>query len=160
MTHTSYSKSNFLTNQRSCHVVTCKSNCGQYLHGGLWTQSHQYYIEPPRTWRGYVDDTFVVQQQSHNEEFFQHINTVDPSIQFTVEVDRPGGSIPSWDILRTPQTDGTFTTKVYIRPTHTDLYLQRDSHHDLAAKYSPINTLTGSGPYVTHHNYSLVNYNT
>ena len=99
-------------------------------------------LTPQRIWRRYVDDTFVVQQQSHNEEFFQHINTVDPSIQFTVEEDRPDGSIPFLDILGTPQRDGTFTTKVYRKPTHTDLYLLWDSHHDLAAKYSPINTLT------------------
>ena len=31
-------------------------------------------LHPPRIWRIYVDDTFVVQQKSHKEEFFQHIN--------------------------------------------------------------------------------------
>ena len=34
-------------------------------------------LNPPRMWRRYVDDTFVIQQKSHKEEFFQHINTVD-----------------------------------------------------------------------------------
>ena len=89
-------------------------------------------------WRRYVDDTFVVQQKSHNEEFFQHINTVDTSIKFTVEEGRPDGSIPCLDILR----HGTFTTKVYRKPTHTDQYLQWDSNHNLTSKYSVINTLT------------------
>ena len=32
-------------------------------------------------------------------------------------------------------------TSVYRKPTHTDLYLQWDSHHHLAAKFSVINTL-------------------
>ena len=104
-------------------------------------QSHQYCTEHPRIWRRYVDDTFVVQHQSH-EEFFKDINTVDPSIQFTVEEAGPEGSIPFLDILITSQTDGTFTTKVYRKPTHTDLYLEQDSHHILSAKYSVINTLT------------------
>ena len=99
-------------------------------------------LNPPRIWRRYVDDTFVLQQQSHKQEFFKHINTVDPSIQSTVEEARPDDSIPFLDILVTPKTDGTFTTKVYRKLTHIDLYLQWDSHHNLAAKYSMINTLT------------------
>ena len=60
-----------------------------------------------------MDDTFVVQQKSQKVEFFQHINTVDTSIQFTVEEAGPDGYIPFLDILVTPQPDGTFTTKVY-----------------------------------------------
>ena len=49
-----------------------------------------------------MDDTFVVQQKSHKVEFFHHINTVDTSIQFTVEEVGPDGSIPFLDILVTP----------------------------------------------------------
>ena len=51
-------------------------------------------LHPPRIWKRYVDDTFVLQQQAHKEEFLQHINTVDPSIQFTVEEAKEDGSIP------------------------------------------------------------------
>ena len=40
-------------------------------------------VNPPRWWKRYVDDTFVILKQSHREEFLQHINFVDPSIQFT-----------------------------------------------------------------------------
>ena len=54
----------------------------------------------------------------------------------------PDGSIPFLDLLITPEADGTLTTKVYRKPTHTDLYLQWDSNHNLASKYSVINTLT------------------
>ena len=42
----------------------------------------------------------------------------------------------------TPKEDGTLTTCVYRKPTHTDLYLQWDSHHNLTCKFSVINTLT------------------
>ena len=34
--------------------------------------------------------------------------------------------------------------KIYRKATHTDLYLQWDSHHNLAAKYNVINSLTQS----------------
>ena len=81
-------------------------------------------------------------QQSYKEEFLQHINSVDPSINFTIEETRQDGSMPFLDTLVTPQEDGTLTTSVYRNLTHTDLYLQWDSHHNLACKYSVINTLT------------------
>ena len=50
--------------------------------------------------------------------------------------------MPFLDIIITPQADGTFTTRIYRKPTHTDLYLQWDSHHNLVSKYSVINTFT------------------
>ena len=45
------------------------------------------------------------------------------------------------DILITPEEDGSLSTSVYRKPTHTDLYLQWDSHHTLTSKYSVIGTL-------------------
>ena len=79
-------------------------------------------LHPPGMWKRYVDDTFVIQHHSHKEEFLHHINTVDPSIQFTVEAAKEDGSIPFLDTTIRPEADGTFTTGVYIKPTHTDLY--------------------------------------
>ena len=87
-------------------------------------------LPPPRIWKRYVDDTFVLQDQAHKEEFLQHINTVDPSIQFTVEEAKEDGSIPFLDTIIRPEADGTFTIGVYRKPTH------------ISAKYSVINTLT------------------
>ena len=99
-------------------------------------------VNPPRWWKRFVDDTFVILQQSKRDEFLQHIISVDPAIQFTTEEQRQDGSMPFVDTLVTPQEDGTLTRKVYRNPTHTDQYLQWDSHHNLACKYSVINTLT------------------
>ena len=79
---------------------------------------------------------------NNHTEFLQHINSVNPSIQFTTEEAKEDGSMPFLDILVTPQGDGTLTTSVYRKPTHIHLYLQWDSHHSLACKYSVINTLT------------------
>ena len=34
---------------------------------------------PPHSlWKRYVDDTFVIQEEQHQEEFLQHINSIDP----------------------------------------------------------------------------------
>ena len=69
-----------------------------------------------------MDDTFVIQLESQKEEFFHHINQVDTSIKFTMEEAGPDGSIPFLDLLITPDADGTLTTKIYRKPTHTDQY--------------------------------------
>ena len=42
-------------------------------------------VNPSRLWKRYVDDTFVILQQSQKEVFLLHINSVDPSIKFTTD---------------------------------------------------------------------------
>ena len=59
-----------------------------------------------------------------------------------VEEAKEDGSIPFLDAIIRPTADGTFTIGVYRKPTHTDLYLPWDSNHNIATKYSVINTLT------------------
>ena len=44
-----------------------------------------------------------------------------------------------------------------MKPTHTDQYLQWDSHHHISAKYSVTNTSIGSGQFVPHQNCSKQN---
>ena len=96
---------------------------------------------PPKMWKRYVDDTSVILSSANKEEFFHHINNIDPRIQFTSEESKPDGSIPFLDCLVTPQADDSIVITVYRKPTHTDMYLHWDSYHHLAAKYSVINTL-------------------
>ena len=66
---------------------------------------------------------------------------MDPHIQFTSEDAKPDGSLPFLDTIVLPQPDNSLLTSVYRKPTHTDLYLQWDNHHQLSAKFSVINTL-------------------
>ena len=61
--------------------------------------------------------------------------------QFTAEDQRSDGAMPFLDILVTLGKDGSLSTSVYRKPSHTDLYLQWDSHHTLTSKYSVIRTL-------------------
>ena len=59
-----------------------------------------------------------------------------------MEEAKEDGSIPFLDTIIRPEADGTFTIGVYRKPTHTELYLPWDSNHNIAAKYSVINTLS------------------
>ena len=90
----------------------------------------------------FVDDTWVIQKQAHKQEFLEHLNKVDRGIKFTVEETQDNGAIPFLDTLVTPLADNSLSFKVYQKPTHTDQYLQWDSHHSLSSKYSVIGTLT------------------
>ena len=97
---------------------------------------------PPWVWYRFVDDTWVIQQQASKQAFLQHINSIYPAIKFTVEGTQGNGAIPFLDTLITLLSDNSLSITVYCKPTHTDQYLQWDSHHCLSAKYSVISTLT------------------
>ena len=95
-----------------------------------------------RMWLGYVDDTFVIQKEDHKQNFLEHINSVEPGIKFTVEDNKDDSAIPFLDTIAKPEANGRLSVTRYRKPTHTDQYLQWDSHHHLSAKNSAINTLT------------------
>ena len=98
-------------------------------------------LHPPRIRHRYEDDTFVIQKEIHTQDSLQHINSVDPAIQFTVEDNKEDGAIPFLDTIQ-PEADGKLFTTMYRKPTHTDQYLQWDSHHHLSARFSVIHTLS------------------
>ena len=97
---------------------------------------------PHRLWLRYVGGTSVIQKEDHKQNFLEHINSVDPAIKCTVEDNKEDGAIPFSDTTVKSEADGGLSITVYRKPTHTDKYLQWDSHHHLSAKYSVINTLT------------------
>ena len=90
----------------------------------------------------HVDDIFVIQKAVYSHHFLQHINYIDPHIQFIVETSNTNGSIPFLDTLVSPEPDNSVLTTVYRKPTHTDQYLHWDYRHNLSAKYSVFTTLT------------------
>ena len=62
------------------------------------------------------------------EGLLSHLNSVRPSIKFTVEVEKEG-SLPFLDALLQRKDDGNLDVTVYRKPTHTDRYLDFRSHH-------------------------------
>ena len=90
----------------------------------------------------FVDDTFVIHKEANKQGFLQHINSVDPALKFTVEGNKEDGSIPFLDTIVKPEEAGSLSITVYRKPTHTNQYLQWDSHHNLSAKFSVINILS------------------
>ena len=66
-----------------------------------------------------MDDTFVIQKEVNKQNFLQHINSVDPAIQFAVENNKEDGAIPFLDTTVKPEVDGSLSITVYRKPTHT-----------------------------------------
>ena len=101
--------------------------------------AHPQYNQP--YWKRFVDDTFTIIKKNNKDSFLQHLNSINPKIQFTCEETTEDGSMPFLDILVTPEEDGSLKTSVFRKTTHTDLYLQWDSHHTIPSKYSVAGTL-------------------
>ncbi|XP_071439029.1 uncharacterized protein [Hetaerina americana] len=96
----------------------------------------------PRYFFRYVDDTFIVWPHGPAalNEFLEHINSVHPKIRFTMEKE-DNGQLPFLDILIKKREDGTLSHSVYRKPTHTDLYLNGESHHHPSQKRGVLSTL-------------------
>ena len=99
------------------------------------------YQDPPKYWGRYVDDVLAVIKTANIEPFTQHLNAQHTSIQWTSELETDG-KLPMLDTLTTRRTDGSLKFSVYRKPTHTDQYLQFQSHQPMEHKMSVIRTLT------------------
>ena len=95
----------------------------------------------PKMWHRYVDDVFVIWPHGDQllEEFHQHLNRQNPSIQFTVEREAEG-KIAFLDVQL--KREGTkIHTSVFRKRTHTDRYLNFDSNHPAKTKRGIIQCL-------------------
>ena len=69
------------------------------------------------------------------DAFHKHQNTINSSMQFTVEMET-SGSIAFLDVLFTRELDGSLSTSIFRKPTHTGRYLPSNFHHPFCQKVS------------------------
>ncbi|XP_071500717.1 uncharacterized protein [Diadema antillarum] len=108
-----------------------------------------YSGHKPRIWLRYVDDTFVILHDEESASFFGHINSLDKHISFTQETCKDG-HLAFLDVEVHVDSNGTLSTSVYRKPTHTDQYLNFQSHHPLVHKLAVIRTLFHRADTIVH----------
>ena len=96
----------------------------------------------PNLWLRYINDTFVVRPYDKTalQEFFHHLNSQHPHIQFTMEQEQ-NNTISVLDVQVTRQADGTIAQTVHRKPKYPDRYLHNSSFHHPRFKSAVCNTL-------------------
>ncbi|XP_072050067.1 uncharacterized protein [Amphiura filiformis] len=82
----------------------------------------------------------VTGNRNEAASFYKFINEVDPNIKFTQE-ECVDNKLAFLDCQVHIHEDGSLKSTVYRKPTHTDFYLQFDSHHPLIHKLRVIRSL-------------------
>ena len=90
----------------------------------------------------------VIHKAEQTQQFFIHLNSLDPNIQFITESPDQQGYLPSLATLTSQGPHGILITMVYRKPTQTDQYLHWDSHHSITHKYNIYNTLSHMAQYI------------
>ncbi len=88
----------------------------------------------------FVDDIISAVSRNDIDILLQHLNSIEPSIQFTVERET-NGDLAFLDLNVYRTIEGKLETAVYRKPTHTDKYLSYNSHHPVSHKKSVAKTL-------------------
>jgi len=90
---------------------------------------------PPKTWKRYLDDSFVIIKRDAISAFHDTLN----SISFTIETES-NDQIAFLDTL-VSRKNGKITIEEYRIPRHRDRYLALNSHHEKKYKISTVSTL-------------------
>ena len=75
---------------------------------------------PPKVWKRYLDDSFVIIKKDAVSSFHNTLNASDPKISFTIELEN-NGQIAFLDTL-VSRRNGVVVIDVYRKPTHTDMF--------------------------------------
>ena len=78
-------------------------------------------------WKMYMNNTLSALPIDQIQALHLHLNFIEPSIQFTIEKESQG-TIPLLDTIVIRHEDGSLSTSVFHKKTHTDCYLDFSSH--------------------------------
>ena len=76
------------------------------------------FANSPRFWKRYADDVCVAMRRDLIPSFLDHLNSIEKTIQFTIEIKADDNTLPFLDICLSHLSDGTVETSVYQKPTH------------------------------------------
>ena len=112
---------------------------GDIVLNSVENQALNSFLNPPKIWKRFVDDVWAIVKSEHLENFFHHLNNINPNIQFTLEKEI-NNKIHFLDVAIT-RSNNILTTNLYQKPTHSNRYLHFTSHHPLSQKTAITKTL-------------------
>ncbi|KER22658.1 hypothetical protein T265_14806, partial [Opisthorchis viverrini] len=98
-----------------------------------------YHCPPNVFWR-YVDDTFVVIKRDNVNSFHDYLNSLNPHIKFSMEIESTSGTLPFLDCI-THKVGGKLKTTVYQKPTDTGTVLSYSSAHPKSVYASIVSSM-------------------
>ena len=110
----------------------------------LEEKSLRSFSQEVKVWKRYVDDTFVVVKREQVDALHEHLNEQVSGVSFTVEK-KQDGVLPFLDVEVKRNQNGSVGTTVFRKVTHTDKYLDFNSHHSRQHKESVIRSLVKRG---------------
>ena len=84
-----------------------------------------------------MDDIFAIVKKSSARELLAYLNKQHGQTQFTMEEEQEG-SLLFMDIRFIREPHGGLEAEVYQKPTHTNWYIQFDSHQPMQVKSSVV----------------------
>lgn len=64
----------------------------------LGERALESYTNPPLFWKRHVDDVCCAITRDEVSPFLQHLNSIEPSIQFTCEIEDAKQHLAFWDV--------------------------------------------------------------
>jgi hypothetical protein len=98
---------------------------------------------PVRWWKRYVDDSNACLKQNNITAFHDHLNSINPCIQFTIETPVVNEDMQTIAFLDTEicKISTDISIKVFRKNTHTDKYLDFGSHSPVRDKIAVVKSL-------------------
>ena len=133
---------NLQTSFRHSHWWTFISNNCEHGDGGFRAISTDYFSQHSKnlgtlcSWRLRNHGNVSIWGRFHHES--EHVKQFDSVVSKEIET---SGSLAFLDVFLHREADGSFSTNVYRKPTHTGRYLPYTSHHPTAQKLSIARTL-------------------
>ena len=94
----------------------------------------------PDFYARYIDDSIGVWTHGHAElrKFLEYLNSIHPTIKFTLEDSSASGKVPYLDTLITVHQNYKYSTELYIKPNHSGIIIHQTSSHPAATKKAVI----------------------
>ena len=93
-------------------------------------------------WLRYVEDTFILWPHQEVRTLLDHVNSIRPSMQFTMDKKKQDNRLFFLDVLIT-RTEQGFRSSVYRKSTFTGQYLNFNSHYTYKERNRSLPTTSG-----------------